>query len=81
MQGKVRTRQELTYNELPSATHDDDEQPVLKAAKRGPHATPSAIRYFAFPHLAAAVPEIVEVHAHTSSCSKWPLFRPIACPL
>ncbi|DBA87543.1 TPA: hypothetical protein ACH3X1_004571 [Trebouxia sp. C0004] len=63
--GKVRPRQELTYNELASATHDDEEQPVRKAAKRGPHATPSAIMYFSFPHLAAAVPELVVVHVYT----------------
>ncbi len=47
------------FDELPTAIHDGDEQPVLKAAKRGPHATPSAIRYFAFPHLAPAVPVVV----------------------
>ncbi|KAL0028633.1 hypothetical protein WJX79_007029 [Trebouxia sp. C0005] len=43
--GKRRPREELTYNELLSATHDDIEQPVLKAAKRGPRATPNAIRH------------------------------------
>ncbi len=59
MQGKIRPRQELMFDELPTAIHDGDEQPVLKAAKRGPHATPSAIRYFAFPHLAPAVPVVV----------------------
>ncbi len=65
MQGKIRPRQELTYDELPSASRGDEERPVLKAAKRRPHATPSAIRYFALPHLTAAVPEAVVVHAHT----------------
>lgn len=63
MQGKVRPRQELTYDELPSASHGVDEQPVLKAAKRRPHATPNVIRYFALSHLAAAVPEVVVVQA------------------
>ncbi len=65
MQGKRRPREELTYDEIPTASRDDGEQPVLKAAKRRPHATPSAIRYFAFPHLAAAVPDAVVVHSHT----------------
>ncbi len=64
MQGKRRPREELTYDELPSASRGVDEQPVLKAAKRRPHATPNAIRYFAFPHLAAAVPEVVAVQAY-----------------
>ncbi len=59
MQGKVRPRQELTYDELASASHGDEERPVLKAAKRRPHASPSAIRYFAFWYLAAAVPGVV----------------------
>ena len=63
MQGQVSPRQELMYDELPGASRGADEQPVLKAAKRGPHATSNAIRYFAFPHLAAAVPEVVLVHA------------------
>lgn len=51
MQGRRRPREELTYNELPTASRDIDEEPVVKAAKRGPHATPSAIRYFVVPHL------------------------------
>ncbi len=65
MQGQVPPRQELTYDELPGASRGADEQPVLKAAKRGPHATPNAIRCFAFPHLAAAVPELVAPQAYT----------------
>lgn len=56
------------YDAPPSASHDGDEEPVLKAAKRAPRATPSAIRYFAFQHVAAAaVWEVVVVHAHTCS--------------
>ncbi|KAL0052197.1 hypothetical protein WJX82_009614 [Trebouxia sp. C0006] len=43
--GKVRSRQELTYDELPSASRGVDERRVLKAAKRRPHATPNAIRH------------------------------------
>ena len=63
LQGKVRPRQELTYDELPSASRGVDERRVLKAAKRRPHATPNAIRYFALSHLAAAVHEVVVVQA------------------
>jgi hypothetical protein len=65
MQGKRRPREELTYDELASASRGVEERPVLKAAKRRPHASPSAIRYSAYPHLAAAVPEAAVVHAHT----------------
>lgn len=43
--GRRRPREELTYNEQPTASRDIDEEPVVKAAKRGPHATPSAIRH------------------------------------
>ncbi len=65
MQGKRQPREELTYDELPSASRGVDEQPVLKAAKRSNHATPNAIRYFAFLHLTAAIPEGVAVQACT----------------
>lgn len=46
LQGKVRTRQELVNDELPTTTttKGSDELPARKAAKRGAHSSPHADR-------------------------------------